>query len=572
MSRYVPITACLAMAFLQHCSADEFSVFPPRPDHMPTDLTIANIFSDHMVLQQAKPLRIWGWAKPGNVVVIEFAGQSRSVSADKSGNWAVLLEPVPASFDARELRVSSAGHLKVIKDVLVGEVWLCGGQSNMEMKLAASRDADVELLSADYPAIRYVRLPLTSSLTPRADFPVDDANDKSPGHWLPCTTDHVSNCTAVGYYFARRLQRVLKTPIGVVDSSWGGTMAQHWITRETLQEIPQVAPYFKKHQTARDEWIAAGGAKGAKQRYQNDLQAWEIASAKIKKGEAPPRKPRIEAYSDPSLVARQPGGMMNGIIAPIAGLTVRGALFYQGENNCFGDWSPFPRTFPAVISDWRKAFDNTELPFGIIQISGWSTRRSMTYDMNHPTNIIREIQFKTWRQTPHTGLIVTFDTNSSRSIHPACKEPVGQRSARWALAEVYKLQNSRRQPLEWRGPVYSRMDVTGGKCVVHFEEATARGLVLDQDVDIGFYVAGEDKIFHHAKARVDERNRTLTVWSDAVTKPLAVRYGWSNLPAGGLVNARELPAYPFRSDAWPLESHADTEPYFAEKYFAEKSK
>lgn len=566
MSRNVPIIFLLAMVCLQHSSADElFPVFPARPDHRPTDLAIANIFSDHMVLQQGKPLRIWGWADPGGVVTVQFAGQEKETEADNKGNWLVVLDPVQASFDPRELRVSAVGRIKIVEDVLVGEVWLCGGQSNMEMKLGASRDADLELLSADYPAIRFVRLPHISSLKPQADFPIDTTNDKSPGRWLACTKDHVSNCTGVGYYFARRLQRVLKMPIGVIDSSWGGTMAQHWVTRETLKRIPQVIPYFEKHQKAHQQWLSTGGEVGAEKRFQDDLRAWEQASSKIKEGERTPRKPRKETYDDPSLVARQPGGMMNGIIAPIAGLTVRGALFYQGENNCFGDWAPFPKTFPAVISDWRRAFNDPDLPFGIIQISGWSTRRSMTYDMNHPTNIIREIQFNTWRQTPHTGLIVTFDTNSSRSIHPACKQPVGQRSARWALAEVYKVQGSRRQPLEWRGPVFRDLEIKDGKCIVHFEEATARGLVLDQDVDVGFYIAGEDKTFHHAKARVDEKNRTLIVWSDAVAEPLAVRYGWSNLPAGGLVNARELPAYPFRSDKWALRSHADTEPYYAEK-------
>jgi sialate O-acetylesterase len=254
--------------------------------------------------------------------------------------------------------------------------------------------------------------------------------------------------------------------------------------------------------------------------------------------------------------------MMNGIIAPIAGLTIRGVLFYQGENNCFGDWEPFPKTFPAVISDWRKTFHNADLPFGIIQISGWSTRRSMTYDMNHPTNIIREIQFNTWRNTPHTGLMVTFDTNASRGFHPSCKQPVGQRSARWALAEVYKVTDARRrQPLAWRGPMYDSLEIVDGKCVVHFDKTTTSGLVLDQDVDVGFYIAGADKEFHHARARVDEKNGTVIVWSDDVKTPVAVRYGWSNLPAGGLMNRKELPAYPFRSDTWPLKSHADTTPY-----------
>lgn len=553
------------LACLPWCRADEFTSFPQRPDNRVTELTLANIFSDHMVLQQEKPLRIWGWSKPNTTLKLNFAGQEKSTSSDGQGNWSVLLDPLKSSFEKQKLVVTSGKKTVEVKDVLVGEVWLCGGQSNMEFKLGNTRDADLELLSANYPAIRFIRLPLVSSLTPLADFPVDITRADSPGQWSPCTKEYVANCTGVGYYFARRLQRVLNVPMGIIDSSWGGTMAQHWVTRETLKEIPQVTPYFEKHQLAHQTWLDGGAETGADKRYQADLAAWKEASAKMKPGERKPRQPNRKSYDDPSLVARQPSGMMNGIIAPIAGLSIRGVLFYQGENNCFGDWVPFPKTFPAVISDWRKTFNNAEMPFGIIQISGWSTRRSMTYDMNHPTNIIREVQFKTWQSTPNTSLVVTFDTNSSRNIHPGCKQPVGQRSARWALAEVYQLKDARNQTIQWRGPIYKGITVEAGKCIVQFEEQSARGLVLDQDVDAGFYIAGEDKVFHHARASVNESNRSLIVWSDEVENPVAVRYGWSNLPAGGLMNNKELPAYPFRTDNWPLDSHSDQEIYYVDK-------
>ena len=173
--------------------------------------------------------------------------------------------------------------------------------------------------------------------------------------------------------------------------------------------------------------------------------------------------------------------MMNGVIAPIARFAVRGVLFYQGENNSFTvGWKPFPKTYPAVISDWRKAFGAENLPFGLIQIAGWSNRRSMTYDMNHHTNIVREVQHDTWKATPGTGLIVTFDTNSNGSIHPGRKLPVGERSARWALSEVYGVKAYRSdRPLEWRGPIYESMAVEGDKVAISFEEGTNSGLRLD---------------------------------------------------------------------------------------------
>ena len=199
----------------------------------------------------------------------------------------------------------------------------------------------------------------------------------------------------------------------------------------------------------------------------------------------------------------------------------------------------------------------------LLQIAGWSTRRSMTYDMNHHTNIVREIQFNTWQKTPQTGLVVTFDTNSTGGIHPQRKLPVGGRSARWALAEVYGVQDGRnKRPLEWRGPVYESFQIDQDKIIISFKDGTDRGLLLDQDIDVGFYIAGDDHTFHHAHARIIKDNQ-LQVWSDEVPKPVAVRYGWSNLPMGGLMNFRELPAYPFRTDKWPLTPHQSTGSYLA---------
>ena len=320
-------------------------------------------------------------------------------------------------------------------------------------------------------------------------------------------------------------------------------------------------PYFEKFETRLKEWTDGGGEEGAERRFKEDVKKWEKERAKAKAaGKREPRRPGANAYRNPAH-QRQPGGMMNGVIAPIASLTIRGVIFYQGENNSFTvGWKPFPKTFPAVVHDWRKVFKDETLPFGLIQIAGWSNRRSMTYDMNHHCNIVREVQFKTWQSTPGTGLIVTFDTNVGQGIHPPRKMPVGERTARWALAEVYKVG-----PIEWRGPVYRSMKVKDGKITITFEEGTHRGLVLDQDVEVGFYIAGEDREFHHARARVNRGDNSLVVWSDEVPKPVAVRYGWSNLPAGGLMNRRELPAYPFRTDTWPLTPHQSTGSYEVRK-------
>ncbi|MEC9092978.1 MAG: sialate O-acetylesterase, partial [Planctomycetota bacterium] len=362
-----------------------------------------------------------------------------------------------------------------------------------------------------------------------------------------------------------RVHRQLKVPVGLIDTSWGGTLAQHWVSRDTLKNIPEMKPDWKRFEDKLNSWIDGGRETGAQKRYAEDLKAWESQAAQATANQTrPPRKPNLNAYQNPALQG-QPAGMFNGLIAPLAPLTLRGVLFYQGENNSFVEaWKPFPKTFPAVISDWRKAFGNPEMPFGIIQIAGWSTRRSMTYDMNHHTNIVREIQFNTWQKTPRTGLVVTFDTNSTGGIHPQRKLPVGERSARWALSEIYHIKDARSQrPLEWRGPVYQNFRVENNKIIVTFQEETNRGLLLDQDVDIGFYIAGNDRTFVHAKAKILKDNQ-LQVWSESVPNPVAVRYGWSNLPMGGLMNFRELPAYPFRTDRWPLTPHQSTGSYLVQ--------
>jgi sialate O-acetylesterase len=529
------------------------------------ELRLPHLFGDHMVVQRDKPWRVWGWAKQGEKVTVAFAGQVRSGVAGEDGTWWVEMEQVPASFEARELNVSAGSKSLAIRDVLVGDVWVCGGQSNMEWSMRATRDSDVEIPAANFPAIRFIRLPKVAHLEPQDDFPVE--NPESPtGNWRLCVSNQLENCTGVGYYFAKRIHRRLNVPVGLIDSSWGGTMAQHWVTKETLRPIPEMAPYFEKFEVALKQWEDGGREEGAKRRYEQDVKAWEEARAKAKsEGEKEPRKPNAKAYTNPALKG-QPGGMLNGCIMPLANCAIKGVLFYQGENNSFTvGWKPFPKTYPAVVLDWRKIFGDAKLPFGLVQIAGWSNRRGMEYDMNHHCNIVREVQFNTWKATPNTGLIVTFDTNVSQGIHPIRKAPVGERAARWALAEVYStLAHGSNRLLEWKGPVYQSMERKESKIVISFEEETCRGLVLDQDVEEGFYIAGEDRVFHHARARIDRGKNQLIVWNDEIPEPVAVRYGWSNLPAGGLMNRRELPAYPFRTDTWPMTPHQSTGSYVVE--------
>ncbi len=534
------------------------------------DLSLANTFSDGIVLQREKPINVWGHANPEQPVTLKFGEETKTTKSNSKGQWSIKIGPLMASSEPRAMTIKSGDSEIRVVDILVGEVWVCGGQSNMAWTLRGSTDADIEISSANFPEIRFLKLPNVASPREQDDFPLGKPTDWI-GKWQKSVTPEVQNCSAVAYYFAKRLHRQLKVPVGIIENSWGGTMAQHWCNKNTLKKIPEMAEDIKKFDKTYQEWIDGGEEKGAQKRLAKDLADWEKKNAEAKaKGNKEPRKPNANQYKNPG-DGRQPAGMYNGSLLPIANTTIRGILFYQGENNSFGtSWKPFYRTFPALISDWRNAFRDPNIPFGIIQIAGWSNRRSMEYDMNHHCNVIREIQLDTWLNTANTGLIATYDTNSNGSIHPGRKLPVGERSARWALSEVYTVNKfGSNEPLEWQGPVFKEVKFESGKAFVTFEKGTDRGLRLDQDVDVGFVLAGNDKKFHHAKARItqskEDKKPQVEIWCDEVKDPVAVRYAFSNLPIGGLMNAREIPAYPFRSDDWPMTPHQSTGSYIRSK-------
>ncbi len=534
------------------------------------DLSLANTFSDGIVLQREKPINVWGHAGPDQPVTLNFGEETKITKANSKGQWSMKIGPLMASSEPRIMTINSEDSELSIADILVGEVWVCGGQSNMAWTMRGSTNADIEISAANFPEIRFLKLPNVASPREQNDFPIGKPTDWI-GKWQRAVSPEVQNCSAVAYYFATRLHRQLKVPVGIIENSWGGTMAQHWCNKNTLKQIPEMAEDIKIFNDKYQAWIDGGKEAGAQKRLAQDIAGWEKKRAEAKaKGEKEPRKPNANQYKNPG-DGRQPAGMFNGSLLPIANTTIRGILFYQGENNSFGtSWKPFYRTFPAVISDWRKAFKDPEIPFGIVQIAGWSNRRSMEYDMNHHCNVVREIQMDTWLNTPKTGLIATYDTNSNGSIHPGRKLPVGERSARWALSEVYKIKRfGSNDPLEWKGPLFKEAKFESGKAFVTFEEGTDRGIRLDQDVDVGFVLAGKDKIFHHAKARITQskkdKNPQIEIWCDEVKEPVAVRYAFSNLPIGGLMNAREIPAYPFRSDNWPMTPHQSTGSYIRSK-------
>jgi len=235
------------------------------------ELTVSKLFGDGIVLQRDKPVNIWGWAKPGETVSLEFAGQRVNATANEAGKWLATLKPMEASFDSRDIVIAGNDEKLTIKDVLVGEVWLCGGQSNMAWSVGGSLNPDIEIASADTPAIRYLRLKLVASHEVQKDVPLEAGKG-----WRPCVPEYVRDCTAVGYHFARRLHRYLKVPIGIIDNSWGGTMAQYWCSNDTLKQIPEMKPYLDDFNASVRAWVDGGEQAGAEKRHQAALAKWEI--------------------------------------------------------------------------------------------------------------------------------------------------------------------------------------------------------------------------------------------------------------------------------------------------------
>lgn len=515
------------------------------------ELRLANIFNDYMVLQQENPVRVWGWAVPGGEVSVRFGDQTRSAKADDAGFWQVELAPLAATFDERELTVTSGEESVSVMHVLVGEVWLCSGQSNMVWSVTADTEWDLESESYDYPAVRYCEINPRSTTQPQEDL------HRRP-RWLPLKAGDkgIREVSGVAFYFAARLHRYLKVPVGIVHNAWGGTTGEAWTSRATLDSLPQLR-----------ELLAHWDRRIAGWPQERERRVAEYAS-KVEQarrdGNEPPRGPRLD---DPAVNRNNPAGCYNAMILPIRRLAIRGVLFYQGENNAYGQWDVYRHSFPRMIDDWRAAFADQDLPFGIVSLAGlgptaWDTEPEleMTPGGFYYAAIL-DIHLRTFRSKPNTGLITTFDLGDADYIHPARKMMVGQRSARWALARVYD------KPVVHTGPIYREMERAGKKIKLQFDLdplSDPKGAwwlscpITRSGRYRGFVIAGEDRHFHPAQVRRLDKEHLLEVWSELVPEPVAVRYSWSNYPDGNVIGLKYLPAPPFRTDDWPL---AQQQPY-----------
>ncbi len=495
------------------------------------------IFGDHMVLQQDATLPVWGWAGSQEKVTVVFAGRTANTTAGADGKWRVDLPALPAGTPAGRLTVAGTNTL-TINDVLVGEVWVCSGQSNMELPLSKTEDAAHAAAQATDDQLRICTVPWNLALAPRDDVsPTGPAADT----WEVCTPATVNKFSAVGYYFGKNLRSALKRPIGLIEDAWGGTAAQVWTDPAALQSDSGFHHYVEEQ------------AKFAAKYPGGDADFAAQMAAQTQPGEKPGASLVKRGYG-PTI----PSSLFDAMISPIIPFAIKGVIWYQGEDNAAPAAAvEYARLFPAMITGWRKLWKEGDFPFLYVQLANLAQR----YRDNWP--LVREAQFKTL-SLPKTGMAVTLDIGTPYYIHPPDKTDVGLRLSLLARHIAYG------ENVVCSGPLYSSMKVDGTGIQISFRPDTiGGGLVIGRSpwkdpkatampstTELqGFMIAGDDRKWVEAQATI--AGDTVLVSSPQVTRPTAVRYAWAQSPTANLYNKDSLPASPFRTDAWDAKSSTD---------------
>lgn len=514
------------------------------------DVKIHPIFTDNVVLQQKTKAPVWGKAEPGEQVTVSLNGKesvSGTATADKDGNWKVVLD-TPAAGAGYTLTAKGKNTVE-LKNVAVGEVWVCSGQSNMEWSVNAGETPDKIKKESANPNIR-----LFTVRKRTAAAPITDQNDL--GHftkWVECGPETVGGFSAVGYHFGAALQKNLPegTPVGLIHTSWGGTPAEAWTSLEALDEVPELKHYVKKAQDTfksvedgiknYDPAKAKEAYEAAMEKYKSALEKWKQDAAAAKEaGKPAPKQPqKPNPPGPPSVGPHTPSSLYNAMIAPLLPFAVEGAIWYQGESNA-GRAYEYRTLITTMISDWRAKW-NRELPFMIVQLAPFLAISKEPQDSAWAE--LREAQFLATKKLPKVGLAVITDVGDEKDIHPKPKQPVGERLAIAARALAYG------QKVEPIGPTFKEVKFEGEKAVVSFDHLGG-GLVAKGSTLTGFAIAGEDKKFHNATAEI--KGDTVVVTCDKVAKPTAVRFGWANYPVVNLWSKDGLPAVPFRSDEFQM--------------------
>ncbi|WP_343330725.1 sialate O-acetylesterase [Polaribacter staleyi] len=456
-------TACILVVFL----VSQFVAGQVTPNAL---------FQDHMVLQRNKPIAVFGKAGKEKQVIVTFKGKTYKAKVENN-NWKVFLDETKAG-GPYTLSIKGENEI-ILSDILIGEVWLCSGQSNMEMPVSGNKGqpinkSNLAILNSENSQLRFFKVKKNNSKTPL---------NSCEGNWKLAAPNSVKDFSATAYFYGKMLQEKLGVPVGLINSSWGGTPAEAWTPSEIIQTE------FK------------------------DFKGWN------KKTKTPQKNPSV---------------LYNGMIHPLKPFTFKGVIWYQGEANK-NYYQNYHQLFSSMIKSWRTAWNQGDFPFYFVQIAplSWGGENQA---------YLREAQLKTMLSVPNTGMAVTLDIGEKECIHPAEKQKVGERLALWALAKNYGFKD-----IQYSGPVYKEMNVKANKVTLTFDYAPLGVFNFGKKMD-GFKVAGEDKIFYQAEAKITKGK--LEVWSDKVLKPVAVRYGWDAWVDGALFNTAKLPASSFRTDNW----------------------
>lgn len=489
--------------------------------HVRADVVPAPLFTDNAVLQRDKPIPVWGKADAGEKVSVTFAGKTVSTTADAAGKWRVDLPAQAASATPADL-VIKGNNTVTLANVVVGEVWIASGQSNMEWSVNNTFDKVIDVAaSARNPLIRHIKIKKSV-----ADAPADTvAIDRNT--WEVASPGTTANFSAVGYYFAKDIYEITGVPVGIIGSNWGGTQIEPWISAETLASNPAFA-------VVAERWAKTVADYPARlEKYPADLAAWEAERDAAKAAGKPFTKRAPNKPGEPSQSPQRPSTLNNAMIHPLLPYAIRGAIWYQGESNA-GRANEYNALLSALIADWRAQFGQGDFPFYWVQLANFQNPEGTGWAF------LREAQTKTL-SVPHTGQAVIIDIGDRRDIHPRNKKDVGRRLARLALKRDYGFD------IIDTGPTFEKAEREGAGFRVSFEKS-ASGLNAPLNELSGFELAGEDKVFKPATAVIE--GQTVLVTSAEVPEPVAVRYAWRDAPVAGLFNKEGLPAVPFRSDAW----------------------
>ena len=487
------------------------------------DVRLPAIFTDNMVLQRNMAVPVWGWADAGEKVTVQVLGQTQTAMPGEGGKWTVKLAPLPTG---GPITVTVSGKNTItLQNVLVGEVWLCSGQSNMQMSVQGSNDAAKEIAAANFPQIRLVSVPVRGSQEPQSDF---------QGKWVLCSPKTVGGFSAAAYFFGRELHQKLNVPIGLIHCSWGGSSCEAWVKRSLLEADPQ----YKGMLTSWDQRCATHDPQKAQANFEARVSKWkkDVAAAKAA-GKEPPRP--LHKPTDPRVGQHRPANLYNAMLLPVMPYAMRGVIWYQGETNA-GAAYQYRSLFPLMIKNWRDDWKQGDFPFYFVQLANYMA--VVPQPAESAWAELREAQTMTLK-VPHTGQAVIIDIGEAKDIHPKNKQDVGKRLALWALAKDYG------QNVVYSSPTFKSATCRGNQLVASFD-CTAGGLVAKDGPEVkGFAIAGVDRKFVWADARIV--GDTVVVSSPQVSQPVAVRYAWANNPVCNVYGKTGLPLTPFRSDDWP---------------------